>query len=79
MLWMDSTSTAIFHDQGYYDPDAKCLVTQSTNMDPMTGRFVLSHGRLDLSNPNRHVSHMYAVDEQGREYCNFEGVAERKK
>ena len=78
-LWMDNTGTNILHETGYWDPDAQRLVTQGMHRDAGMGRIVLTRSRIEMSDPDRHVTRMYAVDAHGREYLSFEGVAERVK
>ena len=79
VVWVDSTSTAIYTETGTFNPETKILTTRGSMRDPASGRIVNSRGVYDLSNPNRHTFSAYSVDERGREFKSMEGVAERKK
>jgi hypothetical protein len=76
-MWIDSMSTAMMTETGLYDADAKVMVTTGSHRDPVSGRVVNRWGRLDMSNPDRHVFTGYEYDENGKKRKTFEGVAER--
>jgi hypothetical protein len=78
-FWMDTTSTGLHVETGNYHPDRKVLHMASDGRDPVTGRVVHSWGKLDMSNPDRHVYTGYSTDPEGRTYTAVEGVLERKK
>lgn len=78
-VWMDSESTGIYMEAGTYHPDEKILHMASDHRDPATGRVVHSWGKLDMSDPDRHVYKGYSTDADGRTYTQFKGVAERHK
>jgi hypothetical protein len=78
-VWMDSMSTGIYTETGTFHPDKKVLHTAGDHRDPATGRVVHSWGKMDMTNPDRHVYTGYATDPEGRTYKAFEGVTERTK
>jgi hypothetical protein len=78
-VWMDSESTGIYMEAGTYHPDEKILHMASDRRDPASGRVVHSWGKLDMSDPDRHVYTGHSTDAEGRTYTQFKGVAERRK
>ena len=78
-IWMDSMTTAIHTEMGTYHPDRKVLHMAGDHRDPVTGRLAHSWGKLDLSDPDRHVYTANSTDPEGRTYKAFESVMERRK
>jgi hypothetical protein len=78
-IWMENMSTAIAVSRGNYHPDRKVLHMAGDVRDPVTGRVVHQWGKMDMSDPDRHIYTGYATDPDGRTYTAFEGVMERTK
>ncbi|MHC4079975.1 MAG: DUF1579 family protein [Planctomycetota bacterium] len=77
-VWMENMSTAIAMSTGTFHPDKKVLHMAGDMRDPVTGRVVHQWGKMDLSDPDRHVYTGYSTDPDGRTYTAFEGVMERR-
>jgi len=77
LVWMSSMSTAIEYETGMYHPDNKVMHWRGETHDPVTGRLINSWGKLDMSDPDRHVFTGYSVDVDGRTFKATEGVATR--
>jgi hypothetical protein len=78
-VWMESSSTAFYLETGTYHPDRKVLHMDGDHCDPVTGRLAHTWGKLDLSDPDRHVYTMYSTDPEGRTFTTLEGVLERTR
>jgi hypothetical protein len=78
-VWMNTTSTSLHIEVGNYHPDRKVLHMANDGRDPVTGRVVHSWGKLDLSDPDRHVYTAYSTDPEGRTFTALEGILERRK
>jgi hypothetical protein len=79
MAWVENMSTAIYMEPGTYHPDTKVMHMAGDHRDPVTGRLVHSWGKMDLSDPDRHVYMAYSTDPDGRTFTAMEGVLERVK
>lgn len=79
IIWMDSHSTPIMFETGTYNPDTKTMSMRSRHRNPATGKMISASATWNMSNPDRHTMTGHAIDENGREFKNFEGVFERKK
>jgi hypothetical protein len=79
IAWMESMSTAISTSKGTYHPDSKVMHFGGDYRDPVTGRLVHSWGKINLSDPDRHVYTQYATDPEGRTYTAMEGVLKRSR
>ena len=77
IIWMDSMSTAIYTETATFNPDTKVLSTRGTHRDPK-GQVINVRGKLDLSNPDRHVFVSYLITPDGKEFKHFEGFTSRK-
>jgi len=77
--WIDSMSTGIFTEQGYFEATKKTFHFNGTHRDPMGGGLILTQSHLDISNPDRHVMRGNMPGPDGTPYEHFYGVFERVK
>jgi len=78
-VWMDSTTTAIYREVGYYDAEKQVLRTRGSMRDPASGKIVIGEGELDLSDPDRQVFKGWSFGTDGRRFFSMEGITERRK
>ncbi len=79
MVWMEDHATAMYFETGTVDPETKIMLTRGSHRDPRTGKLINAHGKLDFSNPDRHVYISYATGPDGKEYQSFWGETVRKQ
>jgi len=78
VAWMESHSTALMTETGFYDAAKKVLTFHGSHRDPLTGRVVNGWGEVDLTDPAKQVYVSYTIGPDGQRVKQFEGVARRK-
>ena len=79
VAWIDSMSTGIYTETGYFDPEKKTLSMRGSHRDPASGKVISTWGKMDLSNPDKQTAVGYVVGTDGTPFKHFEGTTERKR
>jgi hypothetical protein len=79
MVWMDTMSTAVQLDTGILHPDEQVIHSRASYRDVVSGRLINAWGKLDLSDPDRHLYTGNATDVSGRTFKAMEGVLTRRQ
>ena len=79
VAWIDSMSTGIYTETGFYDAGENVLSMRGSLRDPITGKVISTWGTLDLSNPDAHIGIGYVSGSDGKSFKHFEGITSRKR
>ena len=78
LVTMENVSTAIMSSTGTYNPDTKVLFMSGKYRDAITHKLITHWNKINIGDSSRQTVKGWMVDENGREFVNFEGVFERK-